>query len=154
MPTRHKWIIGIVLVFLFGVVSPTLAIEGDLTISDREIIERLTRLEEGQKALRNELLNEINGVRNEIKGDIGGLSIRLDGLNTRIDDLKDLIYVVLGGMIALIAFVIWDRRSAISPVITRTRELEEDQDRTLRVLKEYARKEPKMAEIMKSSGLM
>jgi hypothetical protein len=143
----NKWIIGLGLGFLLAVVSPALAVEGELTISDREIIERLTRLEErftrleeGQKALRDELRNEINGVRNELKGDI--------------QDLRGLMYVVLGGMIALIGFVIWDRRSALSPVITRARELEEDRDRTLRVLKEYARNEPKLAEIMKSSGLM
>ncbi len=133
----NKWIIiGVGLGFLLGAVSPTSAVEGDLTISDREIIERLARLEEGQKALRNEL----KGVRNELKGDI--------------QDLRGLMYVVLGGMIALIGFVIWDRRSALSPVTTRTRELEEDRDRTLRVLKEYARKEPKLAEIMKSLGLL
>lgn len=125
-----KWIIGgFCLVILLVVAPRAIAVEGDFTISDREIIERLIRLEEGQKALRNEL-----------KGDI--------------QDLRGLMYVVLGGMIALIGFVIWDRRSALSPVITRTRELEEDRDRTLRVLKEYARKEPKLAETMKSLGLM
>ncbi len=63
-------------------------------------------------------------------------------------------YVVLGGMLALIGFVIWDRRSALSPLITRTRELEEDRDRTLRILKDYAQREPKIAEVMKSLGLM
>ncbi|MEE9609707.1 MAG: hypothetical protein V3W19_00565 [Desulfatiglandales bacterium] len=59
-----------------------------------------------------------------------------------------------GGMIALIGFVMWDRRSAFSPVITRTRELEGDRDRTLRVLRDYAQGEPKLAEIMKNLGLM
>ncbi len=75
-------------------------------------------------------------------------------LKSDIQDLRALSYVVLGGMIALIGFVIWDRRSALSPVITRTRELEGDRDRTLRVLRDYAQGEPKLAGIMKNLGLM
>ena len=139
-----KWIGSVMgLVLLIWVSAPVLAVEGDLTISDREIIERLTRLEEGQKAINNRIddVNRmIDDLRSELKGDI--------------QDLRGLMYVVLGGMIALIGFVIWDRRSALSPVITRTRELEEDRDITLKVLKEYAQKEPKLAEVMKSLRLL
>ncbi len=139
-----KWIVGVLGLVLLLVVAPrALAVEGDLTISDRDIIERLTRLEEGQKAINNridDVNRRIDDLRSELKGDI--------------QDLRGLMYIVLGGMIALIGFVIWDRRSALSPVITRTRELEEDRDKTLKVLKEYAQKEPKLAEVMKSSGLM
>ncbi len=110
-----KWIGSVMgLALLIWVSAPALAVEGDLTISDREIIERLTRLEEGQKAINNridEMDRNLNGkiddLRSELKGDI--------------QDLRGLMYVVLGGMIALIGFVIWDRRSALSPVITRTR---------------------------------
>ncbi len=155
----NKWIIRILaLVGFLGVAFPVLGVEGNLTISDREIIERLTRLEEGQKSLKQrfddlkmELKGDIQNLRSELKSDIQGLRSELKG---DIQDLRALSYVVLGGMIALIGFVIWDRRSALSPVITRTRELEEDQGRTLRVLKDYAQREPKLAEIMKNLGLM
>jgi hypothetical protein len=133
----NKWIILILaLVGFLGVAFPVLGVEGNLTISDREIIERLTRLEEGQKSLKQ----RFDDLRMELKGDI--------------QDLRALLYVVLGGMIALIGFVIWDRRSALSPVITRTRELEGDRDRTLRALRDYAQGEPKLAEIMRNLGLM
>ena len=144
----NKWIIRILaLVGFLGVAFPVLGVEGNLTISDREIIERLTRLEEGQKALKQ----RFDDLRMELKGDIQNLRSELKG---DIQDLRALLYVVLGGMIALIGFVIWDRRSALSPVITRTRELEGDRDRTLRVLRDYAQGEPKLAEIMKNLGLM
>ena len=141
MRTWIKSVLGLLL--LIWVSTPALAVEGDLTISDREIIERLTRLEEGQKAINNridDVNRRIDDLRSELKGDI--------------QDLRGIMYVVLGGMIALIGFVIWDRRSALSPVITRTRELEEDRDKTLKVLKEYAQKEPKLAEVMKSLRLL
>jgi len=46
--------------------------------------------------------SRLDDVSNELKGDIG--------------DLKSLVYVILAGIIALIGFVIWDRRTALSPV--------------------------------------
>ena len=132
-----KWIVGVLgLVLLIWVSAPALAVEGDLTISDREIIERLTRLEEGQKAI-NKRIDDLKG---DLKGDI--------------QDLRGLMYIVLGGMIALIGFVIWDRRTAISPVQREVRELREQEELNIKILKEYARKEPRLAEVMKSLGLM
>ena len=99
------------------------------------------------QGLRSELKGDIHGLRSELKGDIGQLG-------DRIDDLRNLMYVVLAGIIALIGFVIWDRRTALSPVISKTRELEERDNLTLRVLQEYARKEPRMAEVLKSLGML
>ena len=124
------------IVFLIWWCIPALAVEGNLTISDREIIERLTRLEEGQNALEK----------------------RIDGLQSQISDLHNLIVggfgIVFVGIFGLFGFVIWDRRTAISPVVRKTRELEEHKDLTFRVLKAYAQKEPGLAEIMRSLGLL
>jgi len=109
---------------------------GNLSISEREIIERLTRLEEGQKSLQNQISgiqNQINGLRNLI---LGGFA------------------VIFAGMFSLIGFVMWDRRSAISPVINKTREMEDEQRLILRAMKDYALKEPKMSEALKSLGLL
>jgi tetrahydromethanopterin S-methyltransferase subunit G len=133
----------IIAIFLFGLSSGTFAVEGDLDLSNKEIIEKLVKLEEGQNGL-NKRIDDINRridhLRGEFKGDI--------------NDLRGLIYVVLAGIIALIGFVIWDRRSALSPVIRKTKELEERDDLTVRALKEDAMKEPKMAEVPKSLGLL
>jgi len=57
-------------------------------------------------------------------------------------------------MFALFGFVVWDRKTALSPVIRKTRELEESDALVLKALKDYARKEPKLAEILKSLGLL
>ena len=50
--------------------------------------------------------------------------------------------------------LIWDRRTALSPVIRKTKELEQRDDLTIRALKEYALKEPKLAEVLKGLGLL
>ena len=148
---KKKSILALIIaIFLFSLSSVTFAVEGKLDLTNKEIIEKLARLEEGQR----------------------GLNARIDGLNRRIDDqgkriddlrselkgdisnLRGLTYVVLAGTIALIGFVIWDRRSALSPVIRKARELEERDDLTLRALKEYALKDSKMAEVLKSLGIL
>ena len=147
-------IMALFLLIAVGLSTFSFAAEGSLSLSDKEIIEKLARLEEGQKGLNKRIdgVNKrIDDVRNELKGDIEGLRDELKG---DIADLKSLVYVILAGIIALIGFVIWDRRTALSPVISKTKELEERDDLTLRILKEYALKEPKMAEVLKSLKLL
>ena len=146
-----RWMaVILVIILLAGWVTPALAVEGNLTISDREIIERLTRLEEGQKSLEK----RIDGLDKRIDG----LDKRIDGLQSQISDLHNLIVggfgIVFVGIFGLFGFVIWDRRTAITPVVRKTRELEEREELTVRVLKAYADKEPRLAEVMRSLGLL
>jgi chromosome segregation ATPase len=134
----------------------------------RQVLEQLAglkvqiaKLEEGQKAL-NQRIDDMNQ--------------RIDDMNQRIDDLRSelrgdivdlrgLVYVALGGiitlicgLIAMIGFVLWDRRTAITPVVRRTGELEKEFDEekynVMRVFKEYAKVEPRFAEVLKSVGIL
>jgi hypothetical protein len=70
-----------------------------------------------------------------------------------MDDLANLMYVILAGMFVLVGFVIWDRRTALSPAIRRTKDLEEREERLERALKEFAMKNPEMRDILKNLGL-
>ena len=160
-----RWMAVILgLILLAGWVTPALAVEGNLTISDREIIERLTRLEEGQKSLEkriDSLDKRIDGLDKRIDGldkRIDGLQSQINGLQSQISDLHNLIVggfgIVFVGIFGLFGFVIWDRRTAITPVVRKTRELEEREELTVRVLKAYADKEPRLAEVMRSLGLL
>ncbi len=148
----RKWMESVLgLVLLIWVSAPALAVEGDLTISDREIIERLTRLEEGQKALREQMIAGQKALREQMVAGQNGLQSQINSLQNLMAGGFGVIFV---GIFGLFGFVIWDRRTALSPVIRKTRELEEDRDMTLKVLKEYAQKEPRLAEVMKSKGLI
>ncbi len=82
---------------------------------DEEIIERLIKIETQMTAM----------------------NVRIDAVNTRIDDLRsnmkwnivdfrDLAFIILGGVMSLICgllammgFVMWDRRTAITPVVKK-----------------------------------
>jgi hypothetical protein len=57
-------------------------------------------------------------------------------------------------MFALIGFVIWDRRSALTPAVTRLRILEEHDERLEQALKEIARRDPNVAEALRHVGLL
>jgi chromosome segregation ATPase len=112
-----------------------------------ELKVQIAKLEEGQKALNqriDDMNQRIDDMKSELKGDIG--------------DLRGLVYVVLTGMIALVGFVLWDRRTAIAPVTRRTGELEkefdEEKDNVMKVFKEYAKVEPRFAEVLKTVGIL
>ena len=130
----------VLFIFLFVAISSAEAVERTLEISDREIVERLTRLEEGQKYLRDDIKanrGEINSVRDDLKG------LMLWGFG-----------VTFAGIFALIGFVLWDRRTAIAPVARANRELMEEELKLKNVLKEYAREEPRLLEILKGFGIL
>lgn len=138
------------------------------SLPSKEIIDKLTqleirftRVEEGQKALEK----RIDDMRDDINNMRDGINRRIDDLRSEIkgdiEELRGLVYVALGGIItligaiiALIGFVIWDRRTAITPVVRRTRELEEDRETVWKVLKEYAKREPQFAEVLRIAGLL
>lgn len=93
------------------------AVEIAPRISDREIIEKFALLEGGQKALRSEMR-------------LGqeGLNKRLDDLNKRQDDSNSTMLVLFGSLITLIvalfAYIAWDRRTMVKPMIEQVNRLE------------------------------
>ena len=112
------------------------------TWAENSIInERLIRLEEGQKRLEVGLINVnkridegLKNVYKRIDEGLKNVNIRIDDMKTEInkrtDDLKDdikelrsIVNFTLGGIITiiasisgLIAFIIWDRKTAITPI--------------------------------------
>ncbi len=130
---KKRLLIFLSLCLIAGYVGTVAAKEVPYTLEDRD---RLIRVEEGLKAVNQ----------------------RIDGLDKRIDGLQGLMYVVIGAVIAqtigIVGFVLWDRRSALAPAIRKNRELEEREETLEKVLKEYAKQEPRLAEILKSVKLL
>jgi len=83
---------------------------------------------------------------------------RFEQVERRIERLENVMIWGFGllftTMIGLVGFVLWDRRTALSPAIRKNKELEERNDKIEKALKEYAYKEPKLAEILRNVGLM
>ncbi len=126
-------------------------------VSQREMIERSIRLDEGLKGVRI----QIEGLQNQIgslQNQISGLQSQIIGFQGQFDGLRNVMMtgfgVLLAGMFTLIGFVLWDRRTAISPLTNKAREMEERQLLLIKAMKEYALKEPRLSEVLKSLGLL
>ena len=77
-------VFGIIVYFLFvgvGSMPFAFAVQGNLSLSNKEIIERLAKLQEGQKGL-NRRMGDVNKR-------IDDVNKRIDDVNKRIDDVKD-----------------------------------------------------------------
>ena len=165
-------------ILLLSVPAAPQTVERAPRITDREIIEGLIRLEEGQKALR-QLLNgheqrfttidqrftsleqRLTGVEQRltsVEQGLGRLEQRVIGLEVQIQDLRQLFLwgfgLVFAGLFALFGFVVWDRRTALMPVLRRLDEMRDRQQRMEETLKRYAEKVPELAEELRATGLL
>ncbi len=141
-------IIGLV---MFIAASPSIS---SAQVSNEKVIEEIT-----------DVKVQIARLETKMEEALKAIDQRMDAMNGRIDDLRGLVYVALGGimtlicgLLAMIGFVLWDRRTAITPVVRKTKELEqgfEDERVALRnVLKGYALVEPRFAEVMRTAGML
>ncbi len=100
----------LVFILLLGLLlSYSLAREVPFTLEDRD---RIIRLEENQREGFRALMQRIDDTNK-----------RIDDTNKRIDDMISIMLwgfgVLFAGMMSLIGFVIWDRRSALAPAIIK-----------------------------------
>lgn len=116
------------------------AVEVAPRITDREIIEGLA----------------------DLRGDLKRIELGQNNIQKQVDDvrkdLKDFMLwgfgITFAGMFTLVGFVLWDRRSALSPAVTRLRQLEEHGARVERALQEMAQRDPNVAEALRHVGLL
>ncbi len=151
-------IIIFVLLVLSGV---SYAVEPALRITDREIVERLTRIEAGQEALNQRL-----------EASHEALSQRIDDLSQRITGTNNTMLALFGAMItilvAMFAYIAWDRRTMLKPVAVRLEQLEKDMyqeldltspegsklNRLIHAMRELARTDENVASVLRSFSLL
>ncbi len=144
-----KSIIGLaVIMFLFSVgLSQAFSYQKTMGLTDKEIVERLTKLEEGQKALRKEMNKRFEDMNK-----------RFDSLDKRIGDLTRIIntmMMVFGGLVvAMMGLVFWDRKTLIEKAKDSAVKKIETDSRLINALRELAKTDKKLAEVMKSFGLL
>lgn len=130
------------------------------TLEDRD---RLTRLETRLERIEARLDSmdkhfELMDQRFELMDHrFDSMDKRFELIDRRLERLESVIMwgfgLLLSSMLILVGFILWDRRSALSPTIRKNRELEEREDRIERVLKEYAAKNPEFREIWKKVAM-
>ena len=117
------------------------------TLGDRD---RLMRNEQNIKNVRT----EINALRTEMNVRFESVDKQFESVDKQFESIKEqigflttLIIFVLGGLMSLIGFVIYDRRTAIKPV-------QRDQQRLEDALIEYSKKHPDFREVLKNTGIL
>ena len=139
------------LIGLLFCASPGQAYETAPPISDREIVERLTRLEEGQKAIIREMdqrfesmdqrlesmdqrlesmdkrFDSIDNRFESIDKRFDSIDNRFQEINARFEQLNNLVIGILASFAALVAaiigFAIWDRMSFLSRAREQAKEV-------------------------------
>ena len=128
------------------------------TLEDRD---RLIRVESEQKALRNEM----NSLRNEMNARFESIDKRFESVDKRfelmydqIKDIKTFLYwgfgVLFTFMAALMGFVLWDRRTVLTPVQRKTEMVEKNNEKIIEALQTLAKNDTKLADILRSVGIL
>jgi len=133
------------------------SLAGEFTQEDRE---RLIRLE----ATLQTFMKQVDKRFEQVDRRIEETNRRIDDTNRRIDETNRNIRwlgLVMGGLVAaVIAIVVWDRRTAVRAAVREAeRELEERHElelmrKMLGVLRELAKVDKRLAEILRMHGLL
>ncbi len=150
-----KILLILVVMAIMGNALSAYARDVSFSQEDRDRLIRLeTKVDEGQKSLQR----QIDDLKISIQRQFDGIQRQFDGIQRQFDKLYVLILwgfgILFGGMGILIGFVIWDRRTALAPAIKKNKELEERGDLLERALKEFAKQEPRLAEVLRTMRLM
>ena len=139
-------------VFLFPALLS--AVETAPRISDREIVERLTRVE-----------TEIQAVREAIEQNRSDLQQLREDMNAQFDRISNHMDVMLGVFAALtaatIGFAIWDRRTMVRPFESKVKSIEasrawntERLHALLEALRAAGKTDPNTAEVLRKFHLL
>ena len=72
---------------------------------------------------------------------------RFSSQQKQLDNIYTLLFFILGGIMSLMGFVIYDRRTAIKPV-------QREHETLIRALREYSEKHVDLAEVFKKAGIL
>ena len=147
------------------------AVERAERISDREIIERLTRLEENQKAILQRIedlekrfeahFEAIDKRFEDISKRFEDINKRFEDINKRFEDigrqLDRMAAIFAALVIAVIGFAYWDRRTIIRKAKEETLAEIRKEDRTrdlVNVLQELAKTDDRLAKVLRQFNLL
>jgi hypothetical protein len=123
----------VVVVLAVGLLAPgaVFAVDPAPRISDHEIIEGLADL----NAKYTELKAELRRVEGELKAEfrtvrveIGSLRNEMRQMDKRLEQVWALLMIVIAGIMGLIGFIIWDRKTAMRPIEQEVQLLRQDLD--------------------------
>ncbi len=144
--------ISIILLLSFVAFLPAFSAAEEIpfTLDDRD---RLIRLEEQIKLNRD----KIGSLRNEMNARLDSHEKTMENMQRQINDLKTLFYTGFGILITLVLFnlgyTIWDRRTSLYPLKENDRNQQEEINRIKTVLKELAKEDSRIDDLLKKTAI-
>jgi|YNPMSStandDraft_2_1061718.scaffolds.fasta_scaffold02852_7 hypothetical protein len=154
----------IVLLFLFLIQFETLFAQADsamvvpFTLADKI---RLIRIEERMETKFHEIDNRFAQIDKRFEQ----IDKRFEQIERRLDRLEDLFFnttlILLGSMLTLIGFILWDRRTFLKPIENQLNEIREQTlsnhektEKIIQLLKERALYDEQLKELLKKHNLI
>jgi len=102
--------------------------------------------------------NKINAFEDKMEVRFENIDKQFMYQQKQIDDIKALFYWGFGILITLFIFMlgymIWDRRTAMRPALEQASKAEENSRNLISMLREYSKKHPDLAEILRTHGIL
>jgi len=157
-----KLIIYIGLLFLSLLSLPALAQEKEIvvpyTLADRD---RAILTEAKISTVEAKLIaieTRLSTVETRLSALEARMEVKFESQQRQLDDLKTLFYWGFGILITLFLFMlgymIWDRRTAMKPALEQASKAMENNRNFLTVLRDYSKKHPDLAEILRTHGML
>ena len=147
-------------------------IKGDI----KGLKEKVRHLEDGQKAILREMDRRFSSMEESANKRFESMDKRFESMDKRFESMENsmnerfdsienqiqnLVNIFVGivlafaGIVAVtIGFAIWDRRTALRPTLREISEVRQKENKIINALAQYAKSEPKMAEVLRSFGLL
>jgi len=148
---KIRIIFSICIIFLPLILKAELK-EVPFTIDDRD---RIIRTEQKVEALDAKIDMKVAALDSKIEMKMDGLrsdmvSVRSE-MNARFNQLFNFLWAIIGifttMMVSVFGFAFWDRKLSLAP-------LRKENEKTLMVLRDFAKHQPKLYEILKNAGLL
>lgn len=118
--------------------------EVPFTLEDRDRIIQMSEKLNSQQTQINDIKTELA----EIKQEIRNLHQEIKDVRQEMkSELNWKFGILFSMMIFLLGYIMWDRKTVTQPIKEHTQSL-------IQSLREYAKEEPKLADILRSHGLM
>jgi len=133
----------LIVIFIFSVLTSQAfpqSREVSFTLDDRD---RIMRTEERIESLGNEINTKFESVNH-----------RFEAMDSKIETLYWGFGIMIALMLFLFGYIVWDRRTALNPIQTKTTNLEERLSKLEFISRAQAKKDPIFAELLKQAGLL
>lgn len=147
-------------IFIFAMILWALNVHSEnreipFTLEDRD---RIIKLQAEVASLRNEMTSNDASLRNEIISLRNEMITLFESQQRQIDDLKAMFFWGFGILITLslfmLGYIIWDRRTVLHPVQKKIEDVREKYQTLLNALRELAKEQPRLSDVLHSHGLL